>query len=105
MLHFPGGENAGSMAASLRRFDKPREYAKQTEGSDKLDDVQDYGGRARTTLESIDRSGLDSSIRHKIEEAIRHAINAHNASSPDGGQHDARRVRELIDEILGEPPS
>ena len=81
------------------------EYAKQAEGSDRLDDLQDYGGRARTTLESIERSGLDSSIRHKIEEAIRHAINAQNASSPDGGQHDARRVRELINEILGEPPS
>lgn len=51
------------------------EYAKSAEGADKLDDVQEYGGRARTTFESIDRSGLDSVIRHKIEEAIRHAIN------------------------------
>ena len=43
---------------------------------------------------------MNSAVRDLIEEAIRHATNAQRAVHPDGGHHDARRVRELISETL-----
>lgn len=75
------------------------EDAKKAEAAEVLDDVHEYGGRARTTLETIERSGMQAAVRETIEQAIRHAANAEHAVSAIGGQHDARRVRELLAEL------
>src|SRR5436190_18482328 len=87
------------MTAAIRQA---RDYAKTAETSSKLDDVQEYGGRARTTLESVDRSDLDERIRDAIQQAIRHGTNAQNALSPEAGQFEARQLRELMSNILGD---
>ena len=68
------------------------EYATDAETSEKLDELQDYGGRARNTLESIERSDMDSSIRHKIEEAIRHATNGAARCKSERWRHDAGKA-------------
>ncbi len=43
---------------------------------------------------------MNSEVGNLIERAIRHATNAQRAVHPNGGHHDARRVRELISESL-----
>jgi hypothetical protein len=76
--------------------------ARKAQASDNLESIHEYGGRARKTLETINRNGMDSTVKELIEEAIRHAINAQRAVNPNGGRHDARLVREQITIILGD---
>jgi len=79
-----------------------RDYAQTAETSNELEEIQEFGGRARTTLESVNRSGLDEAIRDAIQQAIRHGTNAQNALSPEAGQFEARQFRELMNDILGD---
>ena len=88
----------GTMAA----IRQARDYAKTAATSNSLDEVQDFGGRARTTLESVDRSNLDDSTRDAIQQAIRHGVNAQNALSPEAGQFEARQLGDLMNGLLGD---
>jgi len=77
-----------------------RDEAKQAETSGELEELRDHGGRSKDALESIDRSEMEATVRHKIEEAIRHATNTQHASTPAGGRHDTAEVSRIINEIL-----
>jgi hypothetical protein len=86
-----------AMADALR---EACEYTVGAEKAESLDDVHEYGGRARKTLETIDRSALEPNLRQLIEDAIRHTINVQRAIHPEGGRHDAREAQQLLTELL-----
>ena len=71
-----------AMADALR---EACEYTVGAEKAESLDDVHEYGGRARKTLETIDRSALEPNLRQLIEDAIRHTINVQRAIHPKAG--------------------
>lgn len=77
--------------------------AKRAEDTDRLDDLQEYGTMTRSALESIERTDMHAAVRKNIEETIRHAVNVQHASNTEGGHYDARRVQQLIEEIIAEP--
>jgi hypothetical protein len=77
--------------------------AKRAEDTERLDNLQEYGTMTRSALESIERADMHAAIRKNIEEAIRHAVNVQHASNTEGGHYDARRVQQLIEEIIAEP--
>jgi hypothetical protein len=72
------------------------DYMAGAEKSESLEELHGYGDRLKNTLEAIDRTALDPDTRHVIENAIRHAVNAQRAVSPEGGRHDVREAHKLI---------
>jgi hypothetical protein len=76
------------------------DHAKHAAATENLNEVHEYGARARQTLESIKRNELDETVRQNIEQAIRHARNAELAVHADGGRLDAEKSRDLISGLL-----
>lgn len=92
-------EDDDALAVTLR---EACEHARRAANAAELEELQEYGARAKTTLESLDRSAMALAIRKKVQEAIRHATNAQSAVNPNGGRLDAEKARGLVAELLGE---
>ena len=92
-------EDDDALAVALR---EACEHAERAAKTDELDEIHEYGSRAKETLESLDRSAMALAIRQKIQEAIRHATNAQRAVNSEGGRLDAEKARRLVAELLGE---
>jgi hypothetical protein len=57
-------EDSDALTVTLR---EAREHAERAANTNDLNEVHEYGGRAKETLESIERAAMALATRHMIE--------------------------------------